>query len=62
MLKEGRYGSASKLMRAGLRLLEEQEGERARLRVELIEGNATPDAGPLDVAAVRSAARARPED
>ena len=62
MLKEGRYGSDSEPMRAGLRLLEEQEGERARLRVELMEGNATPDAGPLDIAAVRSAARVRPED
>ena len=62
MLKEGRYGSASELMRAGLRLLEEQEGERARLRVALMEGDAAPDAGPLDMAAVRSEARARLND
>ena len=62
MLKEGRYGSASELMRAGLRLLEEQEGERARLRVALMEGDAAPDAGPLDMAAIRSAALARLDD
>ena len=43
MLKEGRYGSASELMRAGLRLLEEQDGERARLRVALMEGEAQAD-------------------
>ena len=49
-------------MRAGLRLLEEQEGERARLRVALMEGEAAPDAGPLDMAAVRREARARLDD
>ena len=62
MLKEGRYGSASELMLADLRLLEEQEGERARLRVGLMKGDAAPDAGPLDMAAVRSEARARLDD
>lgn len=42
--------SASELMRAGLRLPEEQEGDVA------------PDAGPLDMAAVRSEAHARLDD
>jgi antitoxin ParD1/3/4 len=59
MLKEGRYGSASELMRAALRLLEEQEGQRARLRVALMEGEASADAGPLDIAAIKAEARRR---
>jgi antitoxin ParD1/3/4 len=59
MLQEGRYASASELMRAALRLLEEQEGQRARLRVALMEGDASPDAGPLDLADIRAEARRR---
>ena len=59
MLKEGRYCSASELMRADLWLLEEQEGERARLRVALMEGDASPDAGPLDMTAILRDSRAR---
>lgn len=59
MLKEGRYGSTSELIRASLRLMEEQEGQRARLRVALMEGKDSGDAGPLDMATIKREARAR---
>lgn len=59
MLEEGRYGSTSELIRASLRLMEEQEGHRARLRVALMDGKNSGDAGRLDMNAIKREARAR---
>lgn len=37
-VKEGRYGNASDVMRAALRLLEEREARLSALRAALVEG------------------------
>ena len=46
-IAEGRYGSASDVVRAGLRLLEEEEAKLVALREALIKGEMSP-ATPFD--------------
>ena len=48
-LNGGRYGSATDVIRAGLRLLEEQEVRLASLRAALVEGEASGPSLAFDI-------------
>ena len=56
-IRKGRFGSASEAVRAGLRLLEEQELKLERLRASLAEGEASGPAAPFDIEAFIEAKR-----
>ncbi len=47
-VEEGRYANASDVVRAGLRLLEEEEAKLAALRAALMEGENSGPSTPFD--------------
>ncbi|HEV7182869.1 MAG TPA: type II toxin-antitoxin system ParD family antitoxin [Leifsonia sp.] len=54
----GRYRSASEVVRAGLRLLEDQETQMAALRAALVAGEESGSAEPFDFDAFLAAKKA----
>lgn len=48
LLKKGRYGSTSEIIRDSLRLLEEREAKLEALRAALIEGEKSGSPRPYD--------------
>ena len=58
-IESGRYSSASEVIRAGLRLLEEHERRIGAVRQALIDGEKSGDAGELNMKEIKSKGRRR---
>lgn len=58
-IESGRYGSASEVVRASLRLLEEHEQRINAVRQALIDGENSGDAGELNMTDIKRKARRR---
>jgi len=56
-VSSGRYGNASEVVRASLRLLEQEEQKLEALRQALIDGEESRDVGLLDMAEIRREAK-----
>ena len=56
-ISSGRYGSASEVVRASLRLLEEREQKIEGLRRALIDGERSGDVGELDMKKIKTKVR-----
>jgi antitoxin ParD1/3/4 len=57
-VQSGRYGSASDVVRAGLRLLEEHEARSQALQTALVEGERSGEPQPFDFDAFKAGKRA----
>lgn len=58
-VRDGRYGSASEVIRASLRLLEEHERKVKALQQAITDGINSGDAGELDMNEIKAKGRAK---